>query len=769
MSNPSLSKRINEVVIAEATAESKLLATAKRRYSESSEAFNEFNKEARDVLKFFNGDQWDYQLKNNRENAGLPCITTNVLPSYVRQITNESRKNCPSIQIDPKGSGASKELAEIYADMIRGIEQHSNANTVYDTAGYLAATIGLGFIRVVSEYESPESFHQKLVLKQVDDSETVLLDPNHRNMDGSDSEYAFILSSMSKEEYQRSFPDTKLGVELTNERDFSKIKATGWTSNTAGQWIRENEVIIAEYYYKDYVPKTLYQVFNTTTGATIESMEEPNPELVKDGTLIVVNSRPTHEVQIKWAKLNDREVLEETSWPGKYIPIAAVKGSEIWVNGERKIKGAVVDAIDSQRAFNYFSSVAAELVSLAPKAPFIGEIRQFANFEHLWRDSNVSSISYLPYNAITEGGQMLPPPMRQVNETPIQAAMELCSAAQNNIKAVFGVFDAAMGSAGPEQSAKAILSRVEQSHNTNYHFYDNLTKSIAHIGTLLVEAIPTYYREVGREIQLIKQSGQASNVVINSNDKTELSRGNFGVVVETGPSYATRRQDSVSHMITLASADPAIMHMVADLICEASDWPGAGRIAKRLRTLLPPEIQQEEMANGDGGSEQVAAQAVAQVKQLTAQLQQVTQQHQQADQLLHQAMSELKLVKDKSSFEVMKAQQDHALERDKLMLSEAESELEFKIKLAELDLERQQLELERAKIGISGAKAMSEMAGEMHDRAINHHERPTDMEVITPVIPKAEVIRVQGPGTLGPGTLGPEDTSGFNMNTLEIK
>jgi hypothetical protein len=43
------------------------------------------------------------------------------------------------------------------------------------------------------------------------------------------------------------------------------------------------------------------------------------------------------------------------------------------------------------------------------------------------------------------------------------------------------------------------------------------------------------------------------------------------------------------------------------------------------------------------------------------------------------------------------------------------------------------------------------------------------MEVITPVIPKAEVIRVQGPGTLGPGTLGPEDTSGFNMNTLEIK
>ena len=84
------------------TPEQTLLREAKRRQSEASEAFNEFNRESREILDFLNGEQWDSQLKNNRMNAGLPCITANVLPSYIRQITNESRQNCPSIQVDPK-------------------------------------------------------------------------------------------------------------------------------------------------------------------------------------------------------------------------------------------------------------------------------------------------------------------------------------------------------------------------------------------------------------------------------------------------------------------------------------------------------------------------------------------------------------------------------------------------------------------------------------------------------------------------------------------
>jgi len=687
-----------------------LLATAKKRYDIVQEGWDNFYREARDTLKFISGHQWDDQLRNNRENAGIPCLTSNVLPGYLRQITNEARQNCPSIQIDPRSEGSSQDNAELLADLIRGIEQSSDAHTAYDNACYYAAAIGIGYFRVVSEYENENSFDQKLVIKAIDDPETVWMDPNHRAIDGSDCEYVFIITTLTKEEYLRQFSTTKLAKD---------VEANGWSTDT-NKWLREDEVVIAEYYYKDYTEVTLYQVFNTVTGETIESTEKPPQELVNDGTLMIINSRPTSECTIKWAKLNDTEILEETTWPGKYIPVVAVKGDELWIQGKREVKGAVIDAIDSQRAFNYFFSLQAELLALAPKAPYIGDVRQFANYEHLWRDANVAPSAYLPYNAIVENGQMLPPPQRQTAEVPIQAAMQLCAQARDNIKAVFGIFDAAMGAQGNETSGVAILARTHQSHTTTYHFYDNLVKAVSQCGKILIEAIPTYYAN-DREVQLIKQNGESSSSRINNTEDNSVTDGQFGVVVETGPSFATRRQDSMAHMLAFAATDPQVMPLIGDLIAENSDWPGAKRIAARLRTMLPPAIQQEEMTNNSGvDPKQQLAQMSQQFQAMQQQMQVLQQQHQEADGLLHAAMSENKLLKEKSALELMKANNDNSIKEKQLALDEAEMEVSFKIKMQELKLQERQMKLNEAKIAIEGATVMNDMNNDAHDHHIAH-------------------------------------------------
>ena len=711
----------------------KLIKIAKERYEIASESWNNFFKESRDVLKFVGGDQWDMQLRNNRENAGIPTLTVNSLPTFIRQITNESRQNCPSIQIDPKDGDADQETAEIFADLIRGIEQASDASTAYDTASWYGATTGLGFFRVISEYESEKSFNQKLVIKAIDDPETVLMDPNHRNIDGSDSEYCFILSTLTKDEYQREFGESKLAKDSA---------LSGW-STSYSNWIRENEVVIAEYYYKNYKQVTLYQVYNTQTMQTIESIEKPSEELLESGLLIILNTRPTQELEIKWCKINDIEVLEETVWPGKYIPVIAVKGDELWVAGKREIKGAVKDAIDSQRAFNYFFSLQAELLSLAPKSPYIGEIRQFSNFEHLWRDANVAPSAYLPYNAVTENGSPLPPPMRQTAEVPIQAAMSLCAQARDNIKAVFGVFDASMGAQGNEHSGVAILARTNQSHTTTYHFYDNLVKAISQCGKILVESIPTFYGDE-RTVQLIKRNGQSSTSTINGDteESRDMTNGSYGVVVETGPSYASRRQDSVAHMIALGGAYPQAMPLIADLIASESDWPGAKQIAARLRLALPPEIQQQEAANGQGiTKEQQAAMAIAQVKALTVQVQQLQQhlqdtvaQNQEGHTLLKNAMEENKLLKIKSSVDLEKINQDTAIKREQMMLDESEMELSYKIKLRELALQEKSMKIEEAKLAIDVTESLSDIDKEMHNRNIEHHTRMLEVASTVPPI-----------------------------------
>lgn len=688
-----------------------ILDMAKERYEIASSAWGDFYRESREILKFIYGDQWNYQLRQNRENAGLPCLTVNSLPTFLRQITNEARQNTPAIQIDPKDDQASQDNAEIFADLIRGIEQQSNAATAYDQAAWYAAAIGLGFMRIISEYDGSDSFEQKLVIKAVEDPETILIDPSHRNLDGSDAEWCFIVSTITKDEYLRQFLNSNLAREFEEH---------GWTSNYSN-WIKEHEIVIAEYYWKDYEKATLYEILDVTTNNTYRTENKPAQEFLDAGLVIITQTRTIQKPIIKWAKLNDVEILEQTTWPGTTIPVVTVKGDELWLSGKRKLKGAVFDALDSQRALNYFFSESAQLVSLAPKAPFIGEIRQFNNFEHLWRDANIATSAYLPYNAVTENGSPLPPPMRQTFEAPIQAAMTLVGQARENLKAIFGIFDASLGAHGNETSGIAILSRQKQSHTSTYHYYDNLVKAIQQIGRILVENIPIFYADE-RIVQLIKRNGEASTASINGeNDQHSLTNGKYGVVVETGPSYTTRRQESVEAMTTLGGVYPQAMPLIADIIASESDWPGSKQVADRLRLALPPEIQQAEAANGKLTTAQQAAMSMSQVKNLTAQLQQAQQMIQIGHQEVVNLTEENKLLKTKSAVDLEKATMDKDYKDKQLILDELTTELEYKVKMRELTIQEAELKLEEAKLAIVGVQAAHKVSEDMHDRH-NEHE-----------------------------------------------
>ncbi len=393
-------------------AEQELLEEAKERYRIASNAALDYQQEANTLLKFIDGEQWDPQLKSNRENAGLPALNANMLKSFLRQITNEVRQNTPSIQIDPKDDIATEDTAEILDGLIRTIQNESDADTAYDTAAYYAAAVGLGYFRIVSEYEATDSFDQKLVVKCIDDPMTVLLDPVHRDAAGADADYGFVTSILSKDEYLRLYKNSKLS---------QRVATQGWTQGPTN-WISEDEVRIVEYYYMEWSEETLYKVLNVTTGETIDTFT-PDKDLIKAKVLRIVRDRKVQVPVIKWCKLNDIEILEQTDWPGTFIPIIPVKGDEMWIDNKRSLKGACNDAVDSQRAFNYFFSLQAELVQLAPKTPFIGEVRQFANFEKLWRNANVAPNAYLPYNAVSLDGSTLPPPQRQSVEVPMLGRM----------------------------------------------------------------------------------------------------------------------------------------------------------------------------------------------------------------------------------------------------------------------------------------------------------------------------------------------------------
>jgi hypothetical protein len=487
--------------------------------------------------------------------------------------------------------------------------------------------------------------------------------------------------------------------------------------------------LIVEYYWKEYKAATLYQVMDNETGQSYTTRQKPPQPMIDSGAFTILNEREVQDCTIRWAKLNDIEILEETTWPGQYIPVVSVKGEEVWIEGKRKLKGAVKDALDSQRLLNYFISYQAEMVQLAPKAPYVGDPRQFENFEEDWRNANVAPSAYLRANALVINNQVIPPPQRQMGSVDVQAASGLCQQARDNLMAIFGKYQASLGAPGNETSGTAVLTRQTQSHTATYHFYDNLVKAIQQIGVICVDTIPTFYADE-RSVQLIKRTGESMALTINGNGDTrqkhDMTVGKYGVVVETGASYATRRQDSVSHMIAMGQAYPQALPLIADIIASESDWPGSKEIAARLRFALPPAIQQAMAASSSGVSTaQQAQMAQQQVQQLTQQLQNMTQADQKAQQLLKNADDEIKLLKMKGAVDLQKATMDTSIKEKQLTLDEVTTELEYKVRLKEIALQEAQLELEKQKLGIQSVQVASDIVGDMHDKHIEHIEHMT--------------------------------------------
>lgn len=699
---------------------SKFIQTALERFDLAQQAETEFRRLAREDLSFIAGDQWNFQARNNRENSGLPCYTVNKVAEYLRHITNEIRQNKPSIQVDPTGNGAEKDTAEIIAGLIKHIEYDSAADTAYDQASWYAAATGLGYIRLVSEYEDYTTDNQKLVIKTIENPATVFYDPHSKLPDGSDAEWCFIVTDMPSEEYKRKYGDSAVAVAWGT---------SDWTEMTnTPDWLNETSVRIAEYYWKEYESKTLYTImrepdFENPQGVTYTSYEKPSDEDLESRKAIITKKRPVQVPIIKWCTLNCQEILGETTvWPSEWIPVIPVKGNEFWINGKRELFGSVRNAKDAQRSYNWLVSIQTQMIAQAPLAPFVGFKGQFKDVEAQWRDVNVAPIAYLEVDSEDANGHQQGLPTRMNMEPPIQAIAATRNMAGDDIKAIFGTFDASLGDRSNEVSGKAILARTNQSNVSNYHYFDNLTRSITHLGRIMVQAIPTFY-DTERVVRIVKEDGTRSQTTINTVDKSgkpkyDFSIGKYDVVIETGPSYATRRQEAATEMQTLMQAYPQAGPLIADLAAGAMDWPGSTLVAKRLKAAVPPQVL---AATGENDGEEM--EPAAKVQQLAQQLD-MAMQHLQALNAHAQAVeTELKiaheenaLIKMNKTIDMAKAELDAKLKSRSMDIEEETTVLEFKVKEQQLALQERQLAIKEAEMGIKAVAVASDMNHQHMDR-----------------------------------------------------
>lgn len=632
------------------------IQTARERYRLAEEALSDIYTKAQSDLEFLSGEQWPQNIKTQREQDDRPCLTINRMPQFVRQITNEQRQNRPAIKVTPFDDNADPETAKIYQGLIRHIENNSNANAAYNT-GFEGAVIGgFGYFRLRTDYCDPQSFDQEILIERIRDHFSVKLDPFSKELDGSDANWGFIEDEISLDDFKRLYPE----AELSSDSGIDSLTSVG------GGWLRDKSVKICEYFYKEYENVALVQL---SDGSVVKKSDLPKPPEILPPGVTVVNERVSKVPVVKWAKINGIELIEQRELPGQWIPIIPVYGNELIVKGKRILEGILRHAKDSQTMYNFWATSETETIALAPKAPFLvaeGQIPK--EYEGQWRTANKKNHAFLVYKAIGPTGQPLGPPTRNTYEPPIAAITNARMQSSEDIKATTGIYDSALGAKSNENSGVAIQRRNQQSQTTNYHFIDNFNLSLRHAGRLIVEWIPKIY-DSARAVRILGEDGKEEIVRINQifqNEKGEqqihdLSVGKYDVVIETGPSFATKRQEAVASMIEFIGAYPAAAQVIGDLLAKNMDWPGASEISERLKKMLPPNML-------DDADKQLPPEAKAQMDQMGQMIDQLTAHLNEANEKVKNKTLELE---SKERIEVMKLEQEATIELAKLQSKEA--------------------------------------------------------------------------------------------------
>jgi len=428
---------------------------------------------------------------------------------------------------------------------------------------------------------------------------------------------------MKRSEYKRKYP---------------KAINAEWRADAPGDmtlnWESKEELRIAEYYRIHEVKDVLYKM---TDGSVRLGSEMPDAEILDaiqlgiavDPTSGKKISRPTVRAQVEWYRLNGREVVEKRVLPGKYIPVIRCEGNVLDVNGRVKRKGMVKDLMDPARMYNYWRTAQTEEIALAPKAPWIAAEGTIDGHEE-WHTANSKSYSVLVYKPVKgPDGQVLPPPMRQQPAQVSAGFVDAAMGAERDLMSVAGMPQEDPALVGRIVSGNKALQRKQgMADLTHWHYYDNQTLAIMWTGIILLD-LRKYYYDTKREQRIIGEDGVPQMVTINDGtEDNDMTTGDFDVVMDTGPGYATKREENAEQMMELLNTPlgEVVVKTGSDVVLRNMDFNGADILADRAMTSNPEAMDEaikalpEQAQNIIGALQQQVSQAQEQIQQMGLEL-----------------------------------------------------------------------------------------------------------------------------------------------------
>ena len=435
-----------------------------------------------------------------RKVVAKPTLSINLFEQNLQQIVSESRQAKLALTVKPKAGIANTKTAGYYKGLIRNIQVESGALEVRLWALERASKIGRGFYLITAEFANDGDFDLDLVLKRILDQSTVYWDPYAQHAAYKDADDCVVTDWISLDARKRRWPQKPIVVpEGAFEDD-----GNDWFAADADDPSKKR-VRIATYYKVQHTDRM--RGFHPQTGSMW--LDEMPLEIAAAAKAKAPGTglRPVDQRSVIIRIVDGTQVLEETPWLGRYIPVITVIGKEKFIKGKRRYQGHVANVQDILRAINVIISSATEIAGSMSRAQWVMYAGQDAGFEDMWDDAPVRGYNrlYIDPDAKSASGETLPLPQRQQPEPPIQGLILLLNMMQQMYHAVSGSVAPQLRAVNPlDRSGKAIEALQRQGAAGTSNYLDNLaTISMPYEGEVFISAIPKYYDTPGRILMVM--------------------------------------------------------------------------------------------------------------------------------------------------------------------------------------------------------------------------------------------------------------------------
>jgi hypothetical protein len=550
-------------------------------FQKAQESEHDLREQAREADSFVLDKDGQWQDSVVQAMGNRPRFTLDKVSGLLEDMMAEVEGMDFGIRVRPAGGGASKDTAEVFAGIIRHIEDQSNASNIYRNSIRRIMRRGVTFIRLKTDWADSDSFEQDIRIKDISNSIDRCWLGFHEEADGSDAAEGWVVHALTPDEFE--------------ERYGRKCQSIGIDDDNASQY-REYKPELAlylEYLYKKPYKKTVAQL---SDGRTIEVTKETQSildELSVNGVTVqrqkTVNSFKVYSRFLDASDWLDKEM--ETVWCS--IPIIPVYGSFEISENKLIYAGVVRRLMDPQRIYNYSKSREIEEGALAPRKKLVMSFNQAKNpvTQRQLQNMNTSADPVL----FVTPDQEAPPPFEtsgpQINPNLANTAQ----GANADMVEISGVYSAQQGQNPRYQSGDAIELMIGKGDAKTTRWLNCMAIAMRRIAMMLIKAIPKVY-DTQRQLRIMNLDGTEQEVTINEevfDQQTgrmvvlnDMSQGKYDVTVSLDKAYKTQRQEAADRLAQMAAIDPSLITEAADLLYGALDVPGADEIRERKRLQL---------------------------------------------------------------------------------------------------------------------------------------------------------------------------------------